>query len=97
MKLPRAFIVRAMRGLQEQLWGAKDTGSSKPRCYYEHTDEAEVTACGKLHMRYDEEKGYGVFGRTVRCDICQYDAESSDSDSTSEQEPGEASSESDSD
>jgi len=79
-ELPPAFTLRAMRRLKEMLQEEKYTELDKTRCYYEHTDDAEASACGKPHMRYDEEKEYGVFGRTIRCGWCRGNEESSDSD-----------------
>ncbi|KAF2833981.1 hypothetical protein CC86DRAFT_390060 [Ophiobolus disseminans] len=46
------------------------TGRSKERlsrCYYEHADDVEATTCGKLHIRYDAEKYFGMFGEEVVC------------------------------
>jgi hypothetical protein len=37
------------------------------RRYHEHADESEAVACGKVHMRYDEEIDYGFFGEELQC------------------------------
>jgi hypothetical protein len=42
--------------------------------YYEHPNEAERIACGKVHMTYDEVKDYGFFKKTVPCsETCRTD------------------------
>lgn len=69
-ELPRDFMLRVMRRLKEILEEAKHPASSAIRCYYEHVDDTEAAACGKSHMRYEEDKGYGVFGPKIRCENC---------------------------
>jgi hypothetical protein len=66
-KLPHKFVTRAMRRLNEMLQEEQNGQTSGSRCYYEHASEADATECGDLHMWYDEEKDFGVFGERVPC------------------------------
>ncbi|KAH7389337.1 hypothetical protein DE146DRAFT_680219 [Phaeosphaeria sp. MPI-PUGE-AT-0046c] len=67
---PPAFLARTTRRMWELYEDAKWPQSSGERCYYEHLDDAEISACGKLHMRYDVERGIGIFGREVHGENC---------------------------
>ncbi|KAH7085149.1 hypothetical protein BKA63DRAFT_499080 [Paraphoma chrysanthemicola] len=76
-KLPHAFTLRAMRRFAEMLEEVNKPELPKDCCYYEHADEAEILACGKLHMRYDEEKATGFFGdMTICANACRPQLES---------------------
>ena len=86
---PPAFLARVTRRLCELLEDqCCRQSSSGERCYFEHADEAEIAACGKLHMQYDEEKDMGSFGEKIRCKNCRINepcfASSSGPDSNSD-------------
>ncbi|CAO2658682.1 Nn.00g064050.m01.CDS01 [Neocucurbitaria sp. VM-36] len=62
--LPRAFLQRLIRRLDEELRRERaHENESKSRCYYEHASKKEQEACRDLHMEYDEEKDFGFFGK----------------------------------
>jgi hypothetical protein len=74
--LPVEFLVRAMRRQSDVYGGALGSQAcANHTCYYEHPNEAETIACGKVHMTYDEVKDYGFFKKTVPCsEACGTDA-----------------------
>ncbi|KAH4037024.1 hypothetical protein HBI25_055030 [Parastagonospora nodorum] len=90
---PPAFLARVTRRLCELLEDQICLQSSSGEwCYFEHADEAEMVACGKLHMQYDEEKDMGFFGKKILCENCWINEpsllSSSGSDSSSDSESG---------
>ncbi|KAH4412453.1 hypothetical protein HBH92_112180 [Parastagonospora nodorum] len=90
---PPAFLARVTRRLCELLEDQICLQSSSGEwCYFEHADEAEMVACGKLHMQYDEEKDIGFFGKKILCENCWINEpsllSSSGSDSSSDSESG---------
>jgi hypothetical protein len=66
-ELPHKFLTRAVRRFAEMLTEEKTGRTSGTRCNHEHANEAEATGCGKVHMRYDEEDDYGIFGEDIPC------------------------------
>ncbi|KAF1849865.1 uncharacterized protein K460DRAFT_411672 [Cucurbitaria berberidis CBS 394.84] len=70
-KLPRAFLVRAMRTLHEELrWERESADEKKVYCYYEHASDEEQKACPNQHMKYDAERDFGFFEERVTCYNC---------------------------
>lgn len=71
MELPPAFLVRAMRRLQEKFHREKiDQKEKGGRCYLEHASDKEQKVCQYRHMQYDKEKDFGFFGERLTCSIC---------------------------
>ncbi|KAH4616360.1 hypothetical protein HBH55_208580 [Parastagonospora nodorum] len=47
---PPAFLARSVRSYRTLLEYSRAGNGVNQCCYYEHTDEQEASACGKLHM-----------------------------------------------
>jgi hypothetical protein len=57
--LPREFFLRVLRTVHS-VRNSECTETTK-RCYLEHAEDEEKSACGKSHMVFDTVRGHGYF------------------------------------